>query len=45
MERGWSMKALHRLIVTSRAYRMQSSGEGPDDPNYGIDPENRTSGG
>ena len=25
MERGWSMKALHRLIVTSSAYRMAST--------------------
>ena len=40
MEGGWSMKALHRRMVTSRAYQMQSSGEGPDDPNYGIDPAN-----
>jgi hypothetical protein len=40
MERGWSMKALHRLIVTSAAYRMRSSGRGPGDPNPGIDPGN-----
>ena len=32
MERGWSMKQLHRLIVTSRAYRMQSSGDGAGRP-------------
>ena len=30
MESGWSMKHLHRLIVTTQAYRMQSAG-GPDD--------------
>ncbi len=29
---GWSMKAMHRLIVTSTAYR-QSSGAKADDPN------------
>jgi hypothetical protein len=39
MESGWSLKALHRLIVTSNAYRMQSSGV-PDDPNARTDPEN-----
>jgi hypothetical protein len=38
MESGWSMKAMHRLMLTSRAYRMASD----DDPaNYAIDPENR----
>ncbi len=26
IESGWSMKHLHRLIVTSRAYRMQAAG-------------------
>ncbi len=40
MEGGWSMKAMHRRMVTSHAYQMQSSGEGPDDPNHGIDPAN-----
>jgi hypothetical protein len=35
-ESGWSMKHLHRLIVTSRAYRLSS--RMPDKP---IDPENR----
>jgi hypothetical protein len=39
MERGWSMKALHRLIVTSRAYRMRSSAS-PGDPNASIDRAN-----
>ena len=28
MERGWSLKAVHRLLVTSRAYRMESSSGG-----------------
>ncbi len=37
MERGWSQKAIHRLIVTSAAYR-QSSLARPDAAN--IDPEN-----
>ena len=40
MEGGWSMKALHRRMVTSHAYQMQSSGEGRDDPNHRIDPAN-----
>ncbi|HMC65468.1 MAG TPA: PSD1 and planctomycete cytochrome C domain-containing protein, partial [Gemmataceae bacterium] len=38
---AWSMKHLHRLIVTSNAYRMQSSAAGSDGPNAGIDPENQ----
>ncbi len=41
MESGWSFKHLHRLIVTSRAYRMRSSDSGPGDPNVAIDPDNR----
>jgi hypothetical protein len=40
MESGWSMKHLHRLLVTSNAYRMQSSGAA-DSPNRERDPENR----
>jgi hypothetical protein len=40
MESGWNMKRLHKLIVTSQAYRMQSSPFGPDDPNRAIDPDN-----
>jgi hypothetical protein len=40
MERNWSMKALHRIMVTSSAYRMQSSAA-PEHPNEKIDPENR----
>ena len=38
IERGWSMKQMHRLMMTSEAYRMSS-----DDvaANVAIDPENR----
>jgi hypothetical protein len=39
MDSGWSLKHLHRLIVTSQAYQMQSSA-GADHPNANIDPEN-----
>jgi mono/diheme cytochrome c family protein len=38
VERDWSMKAMHRLMLTSRAYR-SSSVDDPD--NVAIDPENR----
>ena len=38
MNRGWSMKALHRLMMTSRTYR-QSSRVGPEQER--LDPENR----
>jgi hypothetical protein len=41
MESNWSLKHLHRLILTSRAYRMSSSANGPDDSNVAIDPDNR----
>jgi hypothetical protein len=41
MERGWSMKWLHRLIVTSAAYRMQSSEAGASAANLAADPDNR----
>jgi uncharacterized protein DUF1553/uncharacterized protein DUF1549 len=37
MARGWSMKAIHRLILTSSAYRMAST---PDERNAAIDPDN-----
>jgi hypothetical protein len=40
MESGWNMKRLHKLIVTSQAYRMQSSPAGVSDPNQAIDPDN-----
>ncbi len=39
-ENGWSMKHLHRLIVNSSLYRMQSSERGSEE-NRAIDPENR----
>jgi hypothetical protein len=38
MERGWSMKALHRLIVISSAYRMDST---PEAGNLAADRDNR----
>ncbi len=41
MDRNWSMKAIHRLIVTSNTYRMQSSDKNPNDQNAKIDPDNR----
>lgn len=40
MERGWSMKHLHRLIVTSAAYRRASSLRGAE-ANLARDPDNR----
>ncbi len=40
MARNWDMKAIHRLIVTSSAYRMKSSGWSADDPNLKTDPDN-----
>jgi hypothetical protein len=40
MESGWSFKHLHRLILTSRAYRMSASGLGPSDTNAAVDPDN-----
>ncbi len=39
---GWSMKHIHRLIVTSSAYRMTSSSLGAAEKNIKDDPENRT---
>jgi hypothetical protein len=41
MENGWHMKPLHRLIVTSQAYRMQSDPGPADSPNRKADPDNR----
>jgi hypothetical protein len=41
MESGWSLKHLHRLIVTSAAYRMTSSSVGTTRANRSADPENR----
>jgi mono/diheme cytochrome c family protein len=40
MDSGWSLKHLHRLMVTSEAYRLNSSGAGAT-ANRKIDPENR----
>jgi hypothetical protein len=39
MDSGWSMKHLHKLIVTSSAYRMSSSRAGGD-ANVAKDPDN-----
>jgi hypothetical protein len=39
MERGWDMKHMHRLMVTSSAYRMQSAWK-PGDPNAAADLDN-----
>jgi hypothetical protein len=41
MKSGWSMKAMHRLMVTSSAYRMRSTAGQANHPNAAIDPENR----
>ena len=38
MDQGWKMKAIHRLIVTSSAYRMQSTSD--NESNHSRDPEN-----
>ncbi|MBP3955212.1 PSD1 domain-containing protein [Gemmata sp. G18] len=40
MEREWSAKHLHRLIVTSAAYRMSSSNRGASAGNLTADPDN-----
>jgi hypothetical protein len=40
VEHGWSLKHLHRLMVTSQAYRLSSSSLGADE-NVKLDPENR----
>jgi hypothetical protein len=41
MDRGWSMKHLHRLIVTSRAYRLSTSSAEAVARNREVDPQNR----
>ena len=38
MDRGWSMKEMHRLLMTSEAYRMASSF--PHEASTAADPEN-----
>ncbi|MGO9920074.1 MAG: DUF1553 domain-containing protein [Isosphaeraceae bacterium] len=37
---GWRMKPIHRLIVTSALYRMESTSDGPSDQNRARDPLN-----
>jgi hypothetical protein len=37
MAQGWSMKKMHRLLLTSSTYRMAST---PDDRNAAVDPDN-----
>jgi hypothetical protein len=41
MDNGWSMKKLHRMLLTSKAYRMASSGMALSETNKQIDPENQ----
>ena len=41
MESGWSFKHLHKLMLTSQAYRMTAIDSLPGDPNVAIDPDNR----
>ncbi len=41
IDSGWSMKHLHRLVVTSQAYRRKSGPVMAADPNLAIDPDNR----
>jgi mono/diheme cytochrome c family protein len=41
MEHDWSMKHIHRLLVTSSAYRMRSSSKDASAANLEGDPENR----
>lgn len=41
IESNWSMKHIHRLIVTSHVYRMSSSSAGAADVNLAADPDNR----
>lgn len=40
MESGWSFRHLHRLIVTSEAYRMTSSSAGASGGTIAADPDN-----
>jgi hypothetical protein len=39
VQRGWSIKQMHRLLMTSEAYRMSS--QWTDEGNMGRDPQNR----
>lgn len=38
VERGWSLKEMHRLILKSQTYRMSSA---PNEANLAVDPGNR----
>jgi hypothetical protein len=40
MEKNWSMKAIHRLMVTSNTYRMRSSTPDVNSQSLARDPEN-----
>ena len=40
VENGWSMKHMHRLIVTSKTYAMTSSTRGASETNLERDPDN-----
>ncbi|MBM3844914.1 MAG: DUF1553 domain-containing protein [Verrucomicrobia bacterium] len=40
VRQGWSMKAMHRLLVTSATYRMKSSGGAMMSRNLASDPDN-----
>jgi hypothetical protein len=40
MNSGWSMKAMHRLMVTSSTYRMVSSAGAENNANAAADPDN-----
>jgi len=40
MESGWSFRHLHRLIVTSRTYRLSSTTAGADPKTLAADPNN-----
>jgi hypothetical protein len=40
MDRGWSMKAIHRLLVTSATYRMQSTTREDSDADRKADADN-----
>ncbi|HEY2253571.1 MAG TPA: PSD1 and planctomycete cytochrome C domain-containing protein [Planctomycetaceae bacterium] len=41
VEHNWSMKHMHRLIVTSQAYRLSSSSATAADATVAADPDNR----
>ena len=41
IEHGWSMKHIHRLIVTSQVYRLSSSSAGASPETIACDPDNR----